>query len=150
MATLIDVGTPTPALAFCPTSGMTNGQAFDVGNITMFSNAGVTMTTANTPYNLDSKSLTVGTWCLTAFIVYQASSPGTTTAFFSGTTASATNLGATPITAGGNGGILSSSALPFIATGIVKVTGTTTVYLNAENTTAGLAAQGMLIATQIK
>ena len=137
MATLINVATPGPALAAVKgTESAASGYSYFVGNL-------VNMATSSTPYNINSLSLTAGTWVVVG-LVGTNSATGTLTLFLSGTTASATNLAPVQTVGTGQG----TSVPAMMITSVIKVAVTTTVYLNAEDT-AIATGQGAILATQI-
>ena len=137
MATLINVATPGPALAAVKgTESAASSYSYFVGSI-------VNMATSSTPYNINSLSLTAGTWVVVG-LVGTNSATGTLTPFLSGTTASATNLAPVQTVGTGQG----TSVPAMMITSVIKVAVTTTVYLNAEDTVTAYG-QGAILATQI-
>ena len=136
-ATLLNVGTPGPALA-----------AATGTNTTLKSNAtdsagGVALTTAGTYYNLNSISLTAGTWAVFGEMT-TGGTTGTITPALSGTTASGTNLAPVQTKAGGT----AQGNTEYIGA-VIKVASTTTVYLNGTASIAGSTGYGTIFAIQI-
>lgn len=136
-ATLLNAGTPGPALA-----------AATGTNTTLKSNAtdsagGVGMTTAGTYYNLNSISLTAGTWAVFGEMT-TGGTTGTITPALSGTTASGTNLAPVQTKAGGT----ASGNTEYIGA-VIKVASTTTVYLNGTASIASSTGYGTIFAIQI-
>ena len=126
MATLIDVATPGPALAVSPSSIATTGL---YGNL-------ITMTLSATEYNLASVSLVAGTW---AVVGVAAPVSGTVVLYLNTLSTAASN--SWPVQQGG-------SFEPYI-TAVIKLTTTTTIYLNGTNTASGQAITSLILATRI-
>jgi len=127
MATLIDVGTPGPALA--GVAGANGGLTGPLANNT-------TQTTANTIYNLNQITLTAGTWVVTGIC-----------GVLSGTEILYLNL------AGGgvNSWTVQTSTDAHVSyiSAVVKVAGSTPVNLTGKNNGSAVVAHSMMTATQI-
>ncbi len=137
MATLIDVGTPGPALAAATgTSTALKSYATD-------SAGSISMITAGSYYTLISISLTAGTWAVFGEMT-TAGTTGTITPALSGTTASGTNLAQVQTKAGGT----AEGNTEYIGA-VIKVAGTTTVYLNGTASIASSTGYGTIFAIQI-
>ena len=137
MATLINVGTPSPALA-----------AATGTNTTIKSNGtdsagGVGMTTAGTYYQLNSISLTAGTWAVLGEMT-TGGTTGTITPALSGTTASGTNVVPVQTIAGG-----SSQGNTMYIGAVIKVASTTTIYLNGTASISSQTGYGTIFAIRI-
>ena len=138
MATLINVATPGPALNI--SNGIMTTAPIGPG---YFGGASVVSSGSPTYDNLNSISLSPGTYCVTG-IVNCSAGAGVVTSVLSFTTASSIpaapshsihpSLGSTPYQ---------------IITAIIKVTVITTVYLNATQSIAATNYQGCILATQI-
>jgi hypothetical protein len=118
MATLLDMGTPTPALALA-NGGTSTALGDDL--TTYGASAQVPVTTS--PTNIDSISLTVGTWVVISLVVLGDNAG---TAYLSAASAVASN--SWPVQTSG-----SFSTAPFVGVvaAKIKVATTTTVYVNA-------------------
>jgi hypothetical protein len=137
MATLIDVGTPCPALAAATgTNTAVKSNATD-------SAGGVSMTTAGTYYQLNSIFLTAGTWAVLGEMTDGAVT-GTITPALSATTASGTNIAPVKTIAGGT-----SQGNTMYIGAVIKVASTTTIYLNGTANTNGQTGYGTIFAIQI-
>ena len=133
MATLINVGTPSPALAAATGTNTTiKSNATD--------SAGPVGMLASTYYQLNSISLTAGTWAVFGEMTTAA---GTITPALSATTASGTNIAPVQTIAGG-----SSSGSTMYIGAVVKVASTTTIYLNGTAST-GTTGYGTIFAIRI-
>jgi hypothetical protein len=132
MATLIDVATPGPALNLSKTA-----QAYAAS--TLYGETPVTETLANTVYQLDSISITAGTWVVVGVtsVLYV-----TQTNYLNLVTATGSNSWPVQVTA-------SSATTNMAIAAVIKVTGTTTIYLNGKNTNSGQAAGAAMFAVQI-
>ncbi len=128
MATLIDVGTPGPALA--GVAGSNSGLTGPLAQNT-------TQTTSNTVYNLNSVAITAGTWVVTGICGVLA---GTETLYLSTTSAGGTN--SWPVQA-------PTDSYNVYITAVIKVTGSTTIYLNGKNSNPSIVAHSLMLATQI-
>ncbi len=137
MATLIDVGTPGPALAAATgTSTALKSYATD-------SAGSISMITAGSYYTLNSISLTAGTWAVFGEMT-TGGTTGTITPALSGTTASGTNLAPVQTKAGGT----AQGNTEYIGA-VIKVAGTTTVYLNGTASITSTIGYGTIFAIQI-
>jgi hypothetical protein len=129
MATLIDVATPGPALAVTDAGAGTPG----------ISGTSVVETTANTVYGLNLVSLTAGTWVVTGVVNVQTGS-ATQTNYLNLANATGSNSWPVQITTG-------EVALKISA--VIKISGTTSVYLNGKNTASTITTVSLITATQI-
>ena len=138
MATLIDVATPGPALALYP--GTQNTAITSPGLLT----GPVSTLVASAPINLNSISLGAGTWAVIGVCLSWASDTPPTAIYLN--TASAVASDSWPTQAQGTGGV--GAVTPLAKGAVIKLTGTTTVYLNGYQTAFG-GAYGMIYAVQI-
>ena len=132
MATLIDVATPGPALA---------GLEVDSTSYAAMHAAQAVETTPGTVYQLLPITLTAGTWVVTGVVF--VTTPANQTNYLNLSTATGSN--SWPIitanaTTGDN----------MIITAVIKVSGSTTVYLNGKNTASTITASALLTATRIQ
>lgn len=132
------------AMWVCTTAG-TPGTWVKVGGAALsyvesYITANVTMTTASTPYELTSVSLSAGTWIVTARAYLVLNAAGSSTDLWIGpNSASTTGCYATATTdTGSSAGELDRSSPTVIK--VVSLSSTTTVYLNAESAAAGVTA----------
>jgi hypothetical protein len=140
MATLIDVATPRPALA------ISNGSESTAPNsANKFVGAEVTMYSANTAYNLNSVSLGAGTWVVLGMYLSQSSDGNTPAGLYLNSASAVASNSWTTINQGS--GVYTGT--PFIVGAVVKLTGTTTIYLNCQSSASGDIAYGFLVAVQI-
>jgi hypothetical protein len=137
MATLINVGTPSPALAAATgtnTAIKSNGT----------DSAGAVGLAAPGIYSqLNSISLTAGTWAVFGEMTDGAAT-GTITPALSATTASGTNIAPVKTIAGGT-----SQGNTMYIGAVIKVASTTTIYLNGTASTSGQTGYGTIFAIQI-
>jgi hypothetical protein len=144
-ATLINVATPEPALALL----LSNTPLFvnvDNSGTRMWPNT-VTMTSLSTWYNVTSLTLTPGTYVL--FGAFELSTNGGP---ILGLVFSLTSANGTPVaTMISSPQIANSGPIGMGVVAVVKVTATTTVYFNIENTGtgAGTIGTGGALAVQI-
>jgi hypothetical protein len=139
MATILNIATPMPALTL--DSGST-AAAVPVNN---FLFAGFAVTMANGPptaYDLNSVSLTAGTWVVVGLA---GTTTATTTVVPYLSSSSAVNSSSWPTKTSGTG--ISPATISIAA--VVKLTSTTTVYLNATNNAEPGTGYGALYAVQI-
>jgi hypothetical protein len=131
MATLIDVATPGPALAVTKTAQAAPGVLAAEGQ--------AIETTAGTVYQLDSISISSGTWLIIGVVnVFN----NTQTNYLN--LASATGSNSWPVQQ-----TASSTSTNMVIAAIMKVTNTTTVYLNGKNTSAYTTYAPAMFAVQI-
>jgi hypothetical protein len=131
MATLINVATPGPALAVNKTAQATPGYL-----------AGENLLeepVAGTVYQLDSISITAGTWVVMGVVLAQAN---TQTNYLNLVTATGSNSWPVQATA-------SSVNTNMVIAAVIKVSSTTTIYLNGKNTTAVATLYPAMFAVQI-
>jgi hypothetical protein len=141
MATLIDVATPATALA------ISNGsEATGPNSINHFVGLVVMMSSANTAYNLNSVSLGAGTWVVLGMYLSLLISSDTPAGLYLNSASAVASNSWTTINQGS--GVYTGT--PFIVGAVVKLTGTTTIYLNCQSSAvAGDYAYGFLVAVQI-
>ncbi len=136
------VATPGPALAISNGSQATQPAACIndfVGDI-------VGMFSANTAYNLNSVSLGAGTWVVLGMYLSYASSHDTPAGLYLNSASAVASNSWTTINQGS--GVYNGT--PLIVGAVVKLTGTTTIYLNCQSSAnAGDYAYGFLVAVQI-
>ncbi len=141
MATLIDVATPGPALAAAQST--TNNTSAVYNSVLLLPTA-VNLTTASTYYQLNSISIpNAGTWAICG-AVFGTAGGYNYTPVISRTTANGVAAG--PMQTSG-----SNITFPYITSYgcVVKLTGATTLYLNASASGSGSVAQGLVYAVQI-
>ncbi len=108
-----------------------------------FVGAAVTLSSANTAYNLNSVSLGAGTWVVLGMYLSYSGTPGGL--YLNSASAVASNSWTTI-----NQGSGVYTGTPLIVSAVVKLTGTTTIYLNCQSpATTGNNAYGFLVAVQI-
>ena len=106
----------------------------------------VTMSSANTAYNLNSVSLGAGTWVVLGMYLSLASSSGTPAGLYLNSASAVASNSWTTINQGS--GVYTGT--PLIVGAVVKLTGTTTIYLNCQSSAfGGDTAYGFLVAVQI-
>ena len=131
MATLIDVATPGPALNLSKTAQTVESL--------LASDPFVTQTLANTVYQLDSISITAGTWVVMGVLTC---GNATQTNYLNLVTATGSNSWPVQTTA-------SSTTTNMVIAAIVKVSTTTTIYLNGKSTGPTAYVLPTLFAVQI-
>ena len=131
MATLINVATPGPALAVTKTAQLTASALFSEGY--------VEETVAGTVYQLDSISITAGTWVVMGVL---SCGNATQTNYLNLVTATGSNSWPVQTTA-------SSTTTNMVIAAIVKVSTTTTIYLNGKSTGPTAYVLPTLFAVQI-
>jgi hypothetical protein len=131
MATLINVATPGPALAV-------NKTAQTAGSV-IWNEAPVTETTIGTVYQLDSISITAGTWVVMGIVTSQLN---TQTNYLNLVAATGSNSWPVQATA-------SSTSTNMMIAAVIKVTGATTIYLNGKNTSGNPLICPAMFAVQI-
>jgi hypothetical protein len=131
MATLINIATPGPALAVNKTaqSSMTS----------IWCDAQVSETTIGTVYQLDSISITAGTWVVMGIMYPQNN---TQTNYLNLVTATGSN--SWPVQANA-----SSTSTNMVIAAVIKVSSTTTIYLNGKNTSGNPTIYPAMFAVQI-
>ena len=140
-ATLINVGTPGPALAISNGSESTNPTTNN-----MFVGAYVHLSSANTAYNLNSVSLGAGTWVVLGMYLSYSTSVDTPAGLYLNSASAVASNSWTTINQGS--GVYTGT--PLMVSAVVKLTGTTTIYLNCQSSaSAGDYAYGFLVAVQI-
>jgi hypothetical protein len=131
MATLIDVATPGPALAVLK-SAQTAGQY-------IYSGAQVVEITPGTAYQLDSISITAGTWVVIGITYCYYI---TQTNYLNLVTATGSNSWPVQATA-------SSNSTNMVISAVIKVTSPTTIYFNGKNTNSSIVCYAAMFAIQI-
>jgi hypothetical protein len=131
MATLIDVATPRPALAVNKTAQTT---VYEIWCDTQ-----VVETTIGTVYQLDSISITAGTWVVMGLT---AIGNNTQTNYLNLVAATGSNSWPVQATA-------SSTSTNMMIAAVIKVTGATTIYLNGKNTSGSPTITPAMFAVQI-
>ena len=141
MATLINVATPGPALA------ISNGsESTAPSSVNKFVGAEVLLSFANTAYNLNSVSLGAGTWVVLGMYLSQQSYGDTPAGLYLNSASAVASNSWTTINQGS--GVYTGT--PLIVSAVVKLTGTTTIYLNCQSSAyGGDDAYGFLVAVQI-
>ena len=136
-----------PAVAATPATALaiSNGSESTAPSpANKFVGALVTMPSANTAYNLNSVSLGAGTWVVLGMYLSQSSDGNTPSLYLNSASAVASNSWTTI-----NQGSGVYTGTPFIVGAVVKLTGTTTIYLNCQSSAYGNFAYGFLVAVQI-
>lgn len=138
-----------------PAGGATQGPALAISNgsesttpntSNKFVGALVTMLSANTAYNLNSVSLGAGTWVVLGMYLSYASSPDPPAGLYLNSASAVASNSWTTINQGS--GVYTGT--PLIVGAVVKLTGTTTIYLNCQSPAfVGDKAYGFLVAVQI-
>ena len=137
-----------PAGAATPTAlAISNGsEATGPNSINHFVGLVVTMSSANTAYNLNSVSLGAGTWVVLGMYLAQTSDGNTPGGLYLNSASAVASNSWTTI----NQGSGAYTDTPFIVGAVVKLTGTTTIYLNCQSSTSTSdIAYGFLVAVQI-
>ena len=133
--------TPGPALA------ISNGsESTAPSSANKFVGALVMMSSANTAYNLNSVSLGAGTWVVLGMYLSYSSSGITPVGLYLNSASAVASNSWTTINQGS--GVYTGT--PLMVGAVVKLTGTTTIYLNCQSSAvAGDQAYGFLVAVQI-
>lgn len=136
-----------PAVAATPATALaiSNGSESTVpSTANKFVGAEVPLTYANTAYNLNSVSLGAGTWVVLG--MYLSSYGGAPAGLYLNSASAVASNSWTTI----NQGSGSYSGTPLIVGAVVKLTGTTTIYLNCQSSAiAANTGYGFLVAVQI-
>ncbi len=137
---------PTVAAAPATALAISNGSESTAPNSanTPFVGALVAMS-ANTAYNLNSVSLGAGTWVVLGMYLSWSSSSSTPAGLYLNSASAVASNSWTTI----NQGSGFYTGTPLIVGAVVKLTGTTTIYLNQSSASAGGYAYGFLVAVQI-
>jgi hypothetical protein len=134
---------PTVAAAPATALAISNGSESTAPSpANKFVGALVTMPSANTAYNLNSVSLGAGTWVVLGMYLSQLTSSGTPAGLYLNSASAVASNSWTTINQG-------SGTTPLIVGAVVKLTGTTTIYLNCQSSPGGDHAYGFLVAVQI-
>ena len=132
--------TPATALA------ISNGSESTAPNSANTFIGAVAVISANTAYNLNSVSLGAGTWVVLGMYLSQLTSSGTPAGLYLNSASAVASNSWTTINQGS--GVYTGT--PLIVGAVVKLTGTTTIYLNCQSSaSAGDYAYGFLVAVQI-
>jgi hypothetical protein len=132
--------TPGPALA------ISNGsESTAPSSANKFVGALVMMSSANTAYNLNSVSLGAGTWVVLGMYLSYSSSGITPVGLYLNSASAVASNSWTTINQGS--GVYTGT--PLVVGAVVKLTGTTTIYLNCQSSAGGNQAYGFLVAVQI-
>ena len=132
----------TPATALAISNG---SEAANVSSLNEFVGALVAMS-ANTAYNLNSVSLVAGTWVVLGMYLSLASDTNTPAGLYLNSASAVASNSWTTINQGS--GVYTGT--PLIVGAVVKLTGTTTIYLNCQSSAfVGDAAYVFLVAVQI-
>jgi hypothetical protein len=130
----------TPATALAISNG---SEAATPNTINTFVGAVVAMPSPNTAYNLNSVSLGAGTWVVLG--MYLSSYGGPPAGLYLNSASAVASNSWTTINQGS--GVYTGT--PLIVGAVVKLTGTTTIYLNCQSSSSGDRAYGFLVAVQI-
>jgi hypothetical protein len=136
-----------PTGAATPTAlAISNGsEAATPNTINLFVGAAVFMS-ANTAYNLNSVSLGAGTWVVLGMYLSYPSSPDTPAGLYLNSASAVASNSWTTINQGS--GVYTGT--PLMVGAVVKLTGTTTIYLNCQTSPyPNDQAYGFLVAVQI-
>jgi hypothetical protein len=131
MATLINVATPGPALAVNKTA--------QIVATTFWCETQVVESTIGTVYQLDSISITAGTWVVMGVVYIEAN---TQTNYLNLVTTTGSNSWPVQATA-------SSTTTNMVIAAVIKVSSTTTIYLNGKNTSGSPYVYPAMFAIQI-
>ena len=133
----------TPATALAISNG---SEAATPNTVNTFVGTLVTMPSANTAYNLNSVSLGAGTWVVLGMYLSWSSYNITPAGLYLNSASAVASNSWTTINQGS--GVYTGT--PLIVSAVVKLTGTTTIYLNCQSSaTGGVYAYGFLVAVQI-
>ena len=138
-ATLINVATPGPALALSA-----GGQSVAEFGSQTTCGSGIGLNMAGTGYNLNSIVLGAGTWVVWGTVWNISSGTYTTAVFLNSASGTASNSWTVA-----NQGSGTNTGTPAAVAAVIKLAGSTTIYLNATTTLGGKTAIGMMYATQI-
>ena len=132
--------TPGPALAISNGSESTTPSSANE-----FVGALVTCSGAPTADNLNSVSLGAGTWVVLGMYLSQSSDGNTPAGLYLNSASAVASNSWTTINQGS--GVYTGT--PLVVGAVVKLTGTTTIYLNCQSSAGGNQAYGFLVAVQI-
>ena len=132
---LATIATKAPTNSF-------NELTFAASDPLLIASAVVAMPSPNTAYNLNSVSLGAGTWVVLGMYLSQLSSGDTPAGLYLNSASAVASNSWTTINQG-------SGTTPLIVGAVVKLTGTTTIYLNCQSSASGNYAYGFLVAVQI-
>jgi hypothetical protein len=133
-------GTPATALA------ISNGsESTAAASVNTFVGALVTCSGAPTADNLNSVSLGAGTWVVLGMYLSYSSSGITPVGLYLNSASAVASNSWTTINQGS--GVYNGT--PLMVGAVVKLTGTTTIYLNCQSAYTGDKAYGFLVAVQI-
>ena len=138
-----------PAVAATPATALaiSNGSESTVpSTANKFVGAEVTMSSPNTAYNLNSVSLGAGTWVVLGMYLSLIISHDTPAGLYLNSASAVASNSWTTINQGS--GVYNGT--PLMVGAVVKLTGTTTIYLNCQSSASGGDyAYGFLVAVQI-
>jgi hypothetical protein len=133
----------TPATALAISNG---SESTAPSSVNTFVGAVVMLSSANTAYNLNSVSLGAGTWVVLGMYLAWLSDGDTQAGLYLNSASAVASNSWTTINQGS--GVYTGT--PLIVGAVVKLTGTTTIYLNCQSAAnGGDAAYGFLVAVQI-
>lgn len=136
-----------PAATQGPALAISNGsESIAPGSINLNTFVGaLVVMVANTAYNLNSVSLGAGTWVVLGMYLSYYNSFDTPAGLYLNSASAVASNSWTTINQGS--GVYNGT--PLIVGAVVKLTGTTTIYLNCQSSASGDAAYGFLVAVQI-
>jgi hypothetical protein len=135
-------GGATPATALAISNG---SESAPPNSLNQFVGSAVLMGSANTAYNLNSVSLGAGTWVVLGMYLSVSSDGNTPAGLYLNSASAVASNSWTTINQGS--GVYTGT--PLIVGAVVKLTGTTTIYLNCQSSASGNHAYGFLVAVQI-
>ena len=137
---------PTVAAAPATALAISNGSESTAPNTAnKFVGAEVPLAYANTAYNLNSVSLGAGTWVVLGMYLSQSSTGDIPAGLYLNSASAVASNSWTTINQGS--GVYTGT--PLMVGAVVKLTGTTTIYLNCQSSASGSYAYGFLVAVQI-
>ena len=131
----------TPATALAISNG---SEAVDVSSLNTSVGAGV-QCLSGAAYNLNSISLGAGTWVVLGMYLSASSSNATPAGLYLNSASAVASNSWTTINQGS--GVYTGT--PLMVGAVVKLTGTTTIYLNCQTSAFNYQAYGFLVAVQI-
>ena len=136
-----------PAVAATPATALaiSNGSESTAPNSANTFIGAVAVISANTAYNLNSVSLGAGTWVVLGMYLSQSSYGDIPAGLYLNSASAVASNSWTTINQGS--GVYTGT--PLIVGAVVKLTGTTTIYLNCQTSAFNYQAYGFLVAVQI-
>ena len=137
-----------PAVAATPATALaiSNGsEAAAPSSAHEFVGTAVSLSSANTAYNLNSVSLGAGTWVVLGMYLSLTSDTNTPAGLYLNSASAVASNSWTTI----NQGSGAYNGTPLMVGAVVKLTGTTTIYLNCQSSPGSSYAYGFLVAVQI-